>query len=165
MQVKTRAFGETARECDRAAGSPDLPFATDVFGGYVDGGATVSHDIADAYLPYGRRAYVTLSPYPVSNFARELKHLLGYPHGCLEQTVSKAFPQIYLRDIATILAPSAMSGGSPTYFVNEAITKVAGMQLQRRHVHLLARQGRQPIPGPRCMPRISCLRRRRRGMR
>ncbi len=47
---------------------------------------------------------MSLSPFPVANFARELKYLLGYPHGCLEQ-ISKAFPQIYLRDIAAILAP------------------------------------------------------------
>ena len=129
VQVKTRAFGEMFESATELPVRPVSPFATDAFTGYVDGGASVSHDVDDVYLPYGRRAYVTLSPYPVTNFAKELKYLLGYPHGCLEQTVSKAFPQIYLRDITTILAPSAMSGGSPTYFVNEAITKVTGMQL------------------------------------
>jgi uncharacterized protein YfaS (alpha-2-macroglobulin family) len=65
----------------------------------------------------------------VANFAKELAYLIGYPHGCLEQTVSKAFPQIYLRDIAMILAPSALNAGSPVYFVNEAITKITSMQL------------------------------------
>ncbi len=80
-------------------------------------------------LPYGRRASLALSPYPVANFSRELKHLIGYPHGCLEQTVSKAFPQIYLRDIAAVLDPLIMSSGSPTYFVNEGIAKVASLQM------------------------------------
>jgi uncharacterized protein YfaS (alpha-2-macroglobulin family) len=65
----------------------------------------------------------------VANFAKELKYLVGYPHGCLEQTVSKAFPQIYLRDIATMLDPSILKAGSPTYFVNEAITKLCAQQL------------------------------------
>ena len=95
----------------------------------VDGGKSVSHEIPDAFLSYGRRGYLTLSPYPVANFAKELAYLIGYPHGCLEQTVSKAFPQIYLRDIAMILAPSTLNTGSPIYFVNEAITKITSMQL------------------------------------
>ena len=64
----------------------------------------------------------------MANFAKELKYLVGYPHGCLEQTTSKAFPQIYLRDIAVLLDPSILERGSPTYFVNEAITKITGMQ-------------------------------------
>ena len=98
--------------------------------GVVEGGKSVTHQVGDVYLPAGRQAYVALSPFPVSSFAGELKALLGYPHGCLEQTVSRAFPQIYLRDIASIIAPTALSGGSPTYFVNEAITKISGMQLQ-----------------------------------
>jgi hypothetical protein len=64
----------------------------------------------------------------VANFAKQLKKLIGYPHGCLEQTVSKAFPQIYLREVAGLMAPLATSSGSPAYFVNEAITKIASMQ-------------------------------------
>lgn len=39
----------------------------------------------------------------VSSFGRlsighRMNYLIGYPHGCLEQTVSKAFPQLYLAD-------------------------------------------------------------------
>jgi len=65
---------------------------------------------------------------PVANFAKQLKHLVGYPHGCLEQTTSKAFPQIYLRDIASVLDPTILNTGSPTYFVTEAISKITSMQ-------------------------------------
>ena len=75
-----------------------------------------------------RRAYLSISPFPVANFAKELKNLLGYPHGCLEQITSKAFPQIYLRDVAGMLAPSLLNTGSPTYYVNEAIGIIASLQ-------------------------------------
>ena len=61
--------------------------------------------------------------------AKQLKDLVGYPYGCLEQTTSKAFPQIYLRDIALLLDPSILDYGSPGYFVNEAISKITSMQL------------------------------------
>ncbi|MFO8022569.1 MAG: hypothetical protein R6U65_08890 [Perlabentimonas sp.] len=33
---------------------------------------------------------------------RRLKFLLGYPHGCLEQTVSKAFPQLFISKLADV---------------------------------------------------------------
>jgi uncharacterized protein YfaS (alpha-2-macroglobulin family) len=129
VKVKTKAFGETLESVTELAVRPVAPFATDAITGAIDGGKSVSHAIPDVYLPQGRRAYLSLSPYPVVNFAKELKSLLGYPHGCIEQTVSKAFPQIYLRDIASVIAPTALTSGSPTYYVNEAITKITGMQL------------------------------------
>lgn len=129
VSVRTKAFGEFVESEAEIPVRPIAPFAADVQAGFVEAGKTVSHTIPDAYLTSGRRAYLALSPFPVSSFARELRFLLGYPHGCIEQTVSKAFPQVYLRDIAAVLAPQSLSGGSPTYFVNEAITKIAGMQL------------------------------------
>jgi uncharacterized protein YfaS (alpha-2-macroglobulin family) len=37
-----------------------------------------------------------VSTLPPLNLERRLEYLLGYPHGCLEQTVSAAFPQLHL---------------------------------------------------------------------
>ncbi len=39
---------------------------------------------------------IEVSDLPPLGLERRLRELLGYPHGCLEQTVSKAFPQLYL---------------------------------------------------------------------
>ena len=129
VNVKTSAFGENVQLATELPVRPISPFVAEDTTGFVDGGSSTSVDIGDIYLPYGRNAHISLSPYPVANFARQLKSLVGYPHGCLEQTVSKAFPQIYLRDIAVILDPTILDLGSPTYFVNEAITKISAMQL------------------------------------
>ena len=129
VRVRTSGAGEPVESRTDLPVRPAAPFAADGVSGFVDGGSSKSHDVPDAYLSFGRKSYVTLSPYPVANFAKELKALIGYPHGCLEQTVSKAFPQIYLRDIAGILAPPVLASGSPVYYVNEAITKIASLQL------------------------------------
>jgi uncharacterized protein YfaS (alpha-2-macroglobulin family) len=129
VRVRTHAFGENLESTTELPVRPVAPFSADAVTGFVDGGGTVSHDIGDAFLTFGRGAHITLSPFPVANFAKELKYLIGYPHGCIEQTVSKAFPQIYLRDIAMMLAPSLLNTGSPAYFVNEAISKLTTMQL------------------------------------
>jgi uncharacterized protein YfaS (alpha-2-macroglobulin family) len=43
------------------------------------------------------------------NLGWRLSGLLGYPHGCLEQITSKAFPQLYLKDFATLTEAQAAS--------------------------------------------------------
>ena len=44
-------------------------------------------------------ASVEFSTLPPMNFTRRLSYLIQYPHGCIEQTTSSAFPQLYLTDI------------------------------------------------------------------
>lgn len=129
VKVRTTAFGDNLESTTELPVRPISPFVAEATTGFVDGGGSATYDIEDLFLQYGRHSYITLSPFPVANFAKELKYLIGYPHGCLEQTVSKAFPQIYLRDIALMLDPTMLNTGSPTYFVNEAITKITQMQL------------------------------------
>lgn len=36
------------------------------------------------------------------NLASRLGYLLGYPHGCIEQITSKGFPQLYLKEFASL---------------------------------------------------------------
>lgn len=45
------------------------------------------------------QAEIELSTIPPLNLAKRLDYLIRYPHGCLEQTVSAAFPQLLLRDV------------------------------------------------------------------
>ncbi len=47
-------------------------------------------------------ASVELSTLPPINLGKRLHYLLGYPHGCLEQTVSKAFPQLFISKLADV---------------------------------------------------------------
>lgn len=39
---------------------------------------------------------------PPIDFGRRLKYLIGYPHGCIEQTTSKAFPQLFIADVVEV---------------------------------------------------------------
>lgn len=43
-----------------------------------------------------------ISSLPPINLQKNLQYLINYPHGCLEQTVSSAFPQIYLANIVKL---------------------------------------------------------------
>ncbi len=47
-------------------------------------------------------AYVELSTIPPVDMGRRLQYLIEYPHGCVEQTTSKAFPQLYLADVMDV---------------------------------------------------------------
>ncbi len=44
-------------------------------------------------------AEIEFSTLPPMNFNGRMKYLIRYPHGCVEQTTSGAFPQLYLSDI------------------------------------------------------------------
>ena len=44
-------------------------------------------------------ATVEFSAMPPMDFSRRLQYLVRYPHGCVEQTTSSAFPQLFLDDI------------------------------------------------------------------
>lgn len=44
-------------------------------------------------------ATIEFSSLPAMNFEGRLKYLIQYPHGCVEQTTSSVFPQLYLSDI------------------------------------------------------------------
>ncbi len=45
---------------------------------------------------------IEFSSLPAMNFEGRLKYLIQYPHGCIEQTTSAAFPQLYLDDIFSL---------------------------------------------------------------
>lgn len=47
-------------------------------------------------------AKLEVSAFPSMDFNKRLDYLIQYPHGCLEQTTSSVFPQLYLADIADV---------------------------------------------------------------
>lgn len=45
------------------------------------------------------QAYLEISNFPPLDLGRRLDYLMAYPHGCIEQTTSAVFPQLYLSDL------------------------------------------------------------------
>ncbi len=50
-------------------------------------------------VPGSNSAIVEFSTLPPMDFSKRLHYLIKYPHGCVEQTTSGVFPQLYLTDI------------------------------------------------------------------
>jgi uncharacterized protein YfaS (alpha-2-macroglobulin family) len=88
---------------------------------------------ADGYRAESVRRELRIGPLPLIQFSGKLEHLLHYPYGCLEQTVSAAFPLIYLGDLARVLEPELLDPrqgkGDPAAMVQEGVRRVAAMQL------------------------------------
>jgi uncharacterized protein YfaS (alpha-2-macroglobulin family) len=66
-----------------------------------------------------------VSTMPPLNLGFRLAYLLGYPHGCIEQITSKAFPQLYLNDIASLTEKEARSVGAT---IKEVISRYRSFQ-------------------------------------
>lgn len=45
------------------------------------------------------KAYLEVSNFPAIDLGRRLDYLVQYPHGCIEQTTSSVFPQLFLADV------------------------------------------------------------------
>jgi uncharacterized protein YfaS (alpha-2-macroglobulin family) len=75
--------------------SPNVP-VTRLTRGSIGAGETWKADIRGFGLEGTHAATLELSSLPPLNLDGRLEYLIHYPHGCLEQVTSGAFPQVYL---------------------------------------------------------------------
>jgi len=72
------------------------------------------------------KAKLEVSSMPTINLNGRLQYLIQYPHGCVEQTTSSVFPQLYLNDIADLDATRQQLIQKN---VTAGITRLGGFQL------------------------------------
>ncbi|MFH0896183.1 MAG: MG2 domain-containing protein [Bacteroidota bacterium] len=75
------------------------PKVTDVVETIIKPGETVTLDYAPVGMAGTNKGTLEVSSCPPINLEQRLKYLIDYPHGCIEQTTSAAFPQLYLADL------------------------------------------------------------------
>ena len=78
--------------------NPNPPVSKSVHS-IVKAGETVNLDYSLPGIVGTNSAVIEVSSIPPVDFGRRLKYLLSYPHGCIEQTTSAAFPQLFLADV------------------------------------------------------------------
>ena len=97
-----RATVEAVSGAERAVQSIELDVrmstqrAVDVLGTTLEPGAAWEPKVSLPGMPGTNEVTLEVSRTPPLDLGRRLEYLLGYPHGCVEQTVSSAFPQLYL---------------------------------------------------------------------
>lgn len=88
----------------------------------------INMDVA-SFIPASVDNQLIVSKSPLVEFTDDLEYLIRYPYGCIEQTVSSAFPQLYFSDIANDIIRPENSDANPAYNVRAAISKLQLMQL------------------------------------
>ena len=99
VKVSVSGAGESASEqIELQVRQPNLPI-TDVTEALVEAGKSWQHTPTPVGVQGTNSAYLEVSTIPPVDLGRRLQYLIDYPHGCLEQTTSKAFPQLYLANV------------------------------------------------------------------
>jgi uncharacterized protein YfaS (alpha-2-macroglobulin family) len=68
----------------------------------LDAGKTWTANVTPVGIAGTNSAVLEVSSLPPVNLGQRLKYLLQYPYGCIEQTTSSVFPQVYLDQIKTL---------------------------------------------------------------
>ncbi len=76
---------------------PTSPRIYDSFDYKIDTGSNLDIKVPGEGIKGTNRAAITISTFPNINFGHRLKWLMRYPYGCIEQTTSSVFPQLYLK--------------------------------------------------------------------
>lgn len=108
---------------------PAVPLVKEAGTGILKPGETQSFKISDNFLKGSASHKLLLTNNPAGKLADHLEELIYYPYGCIEQTISAAFPQLFYNDLADLLKQrnSALSAAVNTN-VGEAIVKVSAFQ-------------------------------------
>ncbi|MCG2417435.1 hypothetical protein K8089_00265 [Aequorivita sp. F47161] len=68
----------------------------------LDGNDSQTINFETFGVPGSNSAMLEFSTLPPMDFGKRMEFLIHYPYGCLEQTTSSAFPQLYLADVFDI---------------------------------------------------------------
>ena len=78
------------------------PPVVDVIEKLIPAGQTWEADFENVGMKGTNSGMLEVYSIPPLNLEKRLRYLLNYPHGCIEQTVSSAFPQLYLTGVMEI---------------------------------------------------------------
>lgn len=98
--------------------------------GVITGAKTIQFTPKSDLIPGSTKSRLVISKSPVTEFCKDITWLVEYPYGCSEQTISRAFPLIYFRDLAKTIGQQGKSTTyNPDFLVQQAIYKVEARQI------------------------------------
>ncbi|EAR02984.1 alpha-2-macroglobulin family protein [Maribacter sp. HTCC2170] len=105
----------------------------------LDANGSETFDLETFGVAGSNSAQLEFSTLPPMNFNGRMKYLIRYPHGCVEQTTSAAFPQLFLADIFDL---DANRKNKIQLHVENAIKRLGGYQLPNGGFSYWPGQGR-----------------------
>lgn len=85
-------------------------------------------NLQNKFIPSSVSGKLIVSKSPLTQFSKHIEELVHYPYGCVEQTVSAAFPQLYYADLVKSIGNGTATAENPAYNVQQAILKLQAMQ-------------------------------------
>ena len=128
VSVSVRAFGETFKNETDISIRPAASLQKITGNGVAADNQATPIDLTNNFLPGTAKANITIGKSPITQFMKNLQDLIQYPYGCVEQTTSAAFPQLYYGDLVKSLTGHGTNETSPTAHVQYAINKLQSMQ-------------------------------------
>jgi len=128
ITIQTEGLAKVKEEINISV-SPGSPYSSETGSGSIVSGKEVNISFQNGYMKGTSSSSVSISKFPAIKFAKQLRNLIGYPYGCIEQTISKLFPMIYYADLAKLVSPETFKINTPVYYIREGIEKIESMQL------------------------------------
>lgn len=129
LDIAVKALHETFTEHEELPVRPPTPLQKLAEGGAVKGGESSVVTPSSDFIPGSTRGHIVVSKSPLAQFSKHLNDLLEYPYGCMEQTVSTAFPVLYYSPLMKALGQKEVNQRyNPSYIINEAIKKIYAQQ-------------------------------------
>lgn len=125
VKIEATAGNEKATyEMELQISNPN-PYETQVYDANLEAGKSWNSQFNLSGISGTNTATLEVSSIPPINLEKRLRELIHYPHGCVEQTTSAAFPQVVLNQVIEL-----HEGWKKEidYNVKAAITKLKGFQ-------------------------------------
>ncbi|MCG8569682.1 MAG: MG2 domain-containing protein [Spirochaetes bacterium] len=128
--IKFKATGnneETFHETELAV-RPATPLDTKVIHGVLKPEKETTISLPQGYIEQGKFHQLVISSNRMVEFLGGLEYLIRYPYGCTEQTVSAAFPLLYLKELAQYSSLFSENPYLIDKYIDIAIKKVTSRQ-------------------------------------
>ncbi|MDO1449050.1 alpha-2-macroglobulin [Rhodocytophaga aerolata] len=135
--VEVQAFNKTYTDNTDITIRPITSLLKTSGSGVAAAGTSTNVKIAADFIPATTQAKLVVSKSPLAQFTEHLEYLLVYPYGCVEQTTSGAFPQLYAAELSSALsknrAAAAFTSKNTRSIAHEnvqaAISRLQSMQM------------------------------------
>ncbi|OFY63871.1 MAG: hypothetical protein A3H98_04145 [Bacteroidetes bacterium RIFCSPLOWO2_02_FULL_36_8] len=122
--IATSGNEKAVQEFDIPLRNPN-PKITDVYATELDANQSWEKEITYSGMSGTNKCMIELSVIPPLNLENRLNFLIHYPYGCVEQTTSSAFPQLF---VDALLDLSKDKKSEIQYNVNAAIQRIYSFQ-------------------------------------
>ncbi len=128
--VEAQALGETFVNTTDISVRPASPLQKRSGSGVIIAGNSIKLPVDNkGFIASSTDGKLIISKNPLVQYSNSLDYLVRYPYGCIEQTVSSAFPQIYFGDLVNTLFKNQNAQSDAIRNVQYALDRIKLMQL------------------------------------